>query len=90
MCLPYRLGRGEADVPIVGGAVCRVFSESFSGTIFRGKPETYLEKLQLVGLRNSNVAILLFGELGEGACALVVFLVIRGAFFLLFLMAGWK
>ena len=80
MCLSYRLGRVGADVPNLGGAILRMFSKRFFGAVFRGKPETYLWKLQLMGLRNLNVAILQLGDAGdveEKACVMMMLLVIE-------------
>ena len=66
-------------VPFVGGAVGVVFSKRFSGAIFRGKPETYLWKLQSTGLRNVDGGISGFRAIGdarEEANDLMVFLLV--------------
>ena len=49
----------------VGDEVCRIFSKRFSGVIFRGKPKTYLLKLQFTGLRNIGGGISHFGAAGD-------------------------
>ena len=68
--------------------VCRMFSKRFSGAIFRGKPETYLLKLQSTGLRNIDGGFSRFraaGDAREEANDLMMFLLVGWVFLLLFL-----
>ena len=59
----------------IGDVICKIFLKRFSGAVFRSKPETYLLKLQSMGLRNLNVAISQLkdaGDVEERACVLMI------------------